>query len=809
MAAEVTTKLVVHSSEYESKLKRATASLQQMEKDVRRTGATFAYADKEELAFIESLGQMGTQADNARGQIAEMTAAFEQLSMMYKRMTDEERKSPFGKMLGQSLDQLKGRINTTKTDLGDVTKQLGGGNGLGGVLQSLGSKMGIPVGAFTALGAATAAAAAAAKVAKDAFLATESGIDTWGQTVEGAKASYSVFLQTLNNGNWSNFFTNIKNAISGAKELYNAMDRLASIKANNAAAIAKEQATIQELRLRQQKGENVAAELREAEERLRKLQNESVDQGKTAGREQMKQTLTNSVNSIKGTGGIFRKDMTAKVAEADIDAAIEDILAHGQQAMDKYAEQYSQLTAKATKTVTETRYSQGGQAYQVSTSNFDINALTAEEQALYKLSKAVTDSESALSQGISTYAQALQEGASSNREASRTEGMANRSDRAVQVPVEPVLPEGSAAALKKQISELQKAWDVAGSQEERDTIKGQIDAASEALKAMTPQIEQTASVIRDAAAMWSEHTSKIEDVKARLSEFQAMAEDSSLSEAQRAWAAGMAESYKTELDKMTGATEEVVDTITDKLSEIPSSFEMFKDGVGAVSTLVGSLDRLKGIGEDLASVFSGEMDAWDSLMTILESGIGILETVISVTEAINTLTELGTTLKMAHAAAATTEATTEATAAATEVAAEGEVAAASATTTGVKAGEAAAGAGSAMSAIPIVGPILAVAAIAAVLAAIMAATSKAKSAGKYASGGIVPGDSFSGDNLTANVNSGELILNRAQQNNLAAQMKEPGNGMQISGRLQGRDLVVSIQNYQRSVGVGAAFMLQG
>ena len=41
------------------------------------------------------------------------------------------------------------------------------------------------------------------------------------------------------------------------------------------------------------------------------------------------------------------------------------------------------------------------------------------------------------------------------------------------------------------------------------------------------------------------------------------------------------------------------------------------------------------------------------------------------------------------------------------------------------------------------------------------------SAGSFAAGGIVPGTSYSGDRLTANVNSGELILNEAQQGRLA------------------------------------------
>jgi len=41
------------------------------------------------------------------------------------------------------------------------------------------------------------------------------------------------------------------------------------------------------------------------------------------------------------------------------------------------------------------------------------------------------------------------------------------------------------------------------------------------------------------------------------------------------------------------------------------------------------------------------------------------------------------------------------------------------------------------------------------------------SAGSFAQGGIVPGNSYHGDRLTANVNSGELILNEAQQGRLA------------------------------------------
>ena len=46
------------------------------------------------------------------------------------------------------------------------------------------------------------------------------------------------------------------------------------------------------------------------------------------------------------------------------------------------------------------------------------------------------------------------------------------------------------------------------------------------------------------------------------------------------------------------------------------------------------------------------------------------------------------------------------------------------------------------------------------------ASSKKPSAGSFENGGIIGGNSFSGDNLQANVNSGEAVFNRRQQENL-------------------------------------------
>ena len=70
------------------------------------------------------------------------------------------------------------------------------------------------------------------------------------------------------------------------------------------------------------------------------------------------------------------------------------------------------------------------------------------------------------------------------------------------------------------------------------------------------------------------------------------------------------------------------------------------------------------------------------------------------------------------------------------------------------------------------------------------------SGGNFAGGGIVPGSSFSGDNVPINTNSGELILNRAQQGNVASQLSG-GSGGQLTARVAGSDLLFILNEANR------------
>lgn len=152
--ADVITRLRIESGEYDSRIKRATQGLLQMEQECRKVGGTLAVLEKDQLDFVRGLGQMETVSRSARGKVIELTSAFTELSVQYKRLSDEEKNGDYGKALSASLDQLKVRIKDAKTDLIDVEKELkgmgdaekiaaDGGVDFSSVLNQLGSQLGI------------------------------------------------------------------------------------------------------------------------------------------------------------------------------------------------------------------------------------------------------------------------------------------------------------------------------------------------------------------------------------------------------------------------------------------------------------------------------------------------------------------------------------------------------------------------------------------------------------------------------------------------------------------------------------------
>lgn len=143
---DIISRLKLESGEFDSKIKRAGQELLAYSEHCRKMGLEMGYANRDAKEFAKQLGSMATVSTTARGKINELSEAFVNAKVMYKNMTDEEKKGEFGKNLAASLDQLKSRLNSAKQDLADVNKELAGGGKFGefgNILDTLGSKMGV------------------------------------------------------------------------------------------------------------------------------------------------------------------------------------------------------------------------------------------------------------------------------------------------------------------------------------------------------------------------------------------------------------------------------------------------------------------------------------------------------------------------------------------------------------------------------------------------------------------------------------------------------------------------------------------
>ena len=712
-------RLKVESQEYDNKLKQAAQGLTRYADECRKVGGTLEVVEKETLDYVRALGQMDTTSRTATGKLAEMKKTFVELSAQYKQMTDAEKNSPFGKALAASLDQLKGRIGESKTQLDDINKSINGGGGLTGALDNLAGKFGMSVQSLASWGTALAAAKGALDVAKDAFFASEATVDEWGRVMDSSKSLYEGFLTALNTGDISGYLSRIDSIVQAARAAYNELDRLGTMKTIQAPQMSAQQTENERMRMMIQTGRYIAP----VDGRRASMQNgqlltpdqiKRIEQQLQGG---MQKVVTLVGNEVAQTGRAIDAVYNRQAQELGMNLKEFRKGTSSMAEFDKRIEGYQKYLDWDKNARTEFA-KQGGQGRV----DFDKNnpflefkkwgTFRVDGDRYNDLVKLIQQRDQQAGQAYSMQSQAYRtinraEGVTLRQIMGGGSGGGGRSGGG-NTKTEPTYAADSIAAQTKLVQDLTKQWNEA-SDDMRTGYLYQLIQAENKLKEMKDEQKG----IREQEGARASMTTITDTMGTDLSDVLGIS--------------ATIEHIQEELDKNPIVVH--VEKSTKDIKAITQAAQTTAEVVGSIGDAFNAI-------EDPAAKVAG-----------------------TVAQAIATIA--------AGYATATTQAAS-------------------------------------------MGPWAWVAFAATGLAQMFTMINAVHSATGYAQGGIVKGDSYSGDNVPALVdgsqmvglNAGEVVLTAAQTNNLAAGIQNGGSRIQVVGKLSGEQLFICAERWAKRTGKG-------
>ena len=687
--ADVIARLKLESNDYDSKIQRAKAGLLQLENECRNAGKSLNDISKENLEFVHSLGQMETVSKSARGKIGEMSQAFTELSIQYKRLTDEEKNGTYGKALSASLDQLKGRIGDAKKDLADVSKELNdtskSGENCGGVVDALAGKFGLSTSALGAWGAALAAGTVAVNVAKDAFFNNEQQLDEWGRVVESSQSVYEGFLNALNTGDVSGYLNNINSIVRAASAAYDALDALNTFNAFNQVQVEKTRTAMTESIVDYREGNAKKEDVKAAGEAYKK----ELEERKKYERE----AYLEAIGKVAAERGVSKSDLVKALSGSYGD--------------------FNKLKSTPL-TGTATKYSPG---------------IMPGSQGSYTTYKVAANERERLGEALrqlnDTELQALQAlGAQAERTGNEIAQVDRQLVRVLNGRNGATKTTGGGAGVGKSNTKTTPQW--------------QFITPSESLLGMV-NVGRTADDVNRDLSKWNKRYNSATDAYERADAMSHIERLNDEKDSMKELAEMVADPFKQIHDefkeefgkdgKKNSPEEKVQRKNSESLKDIASTMQGVLGGVGNITS------GLSQLGVELPKELQNVVSLLSGVSTIL-SGIAAIVALISVdTKVTAGASVVDTVIPFAH------------------------------------------------------GGIV----------------------GKAANGMLIPGNSFSGDNLRMpiwdgggmiGVNSGELILSKSQQNNLASALRQRSSGGGAQPFVTGENIYLGLNNYLRANGYG-------
>ena len=301
-------KLTVESSEYDAKLKKAAEGIRHLADVAHNSDGDLTGLEESTLEYIKAVGEMETKSRSAAGQVRELESTYKELKVIYDQLNDVEKADEGGRALAASLEQLKQRAQDAKTQLDNASKSLQQNEEASkedsGALEKLASKFTLNIDALKLFDMGLTAAKAALDVAKDAFFASEANVDEWGRTVDASKSLYEGFLTALNTGDISGYLNNINQIVTAARAAYDELDRLGTMKTIQSPQKSAQQTENDRMRMMLQTGRYIApvdgrkASMQDGQ-KLTKAQLQSIERQLQNG---MKTVTTLIGNEVKQTG---------------------------------------------------------------------------------------------------------------------------------------------------------------------------------------------------------------------------------------------------------------------------------------------------------------------------------------------------------------------------------------------------------------------------------------------------------------------------------------------------------------------------